>query len=158
MNVTKGSRLLGAVAALVLVLPACDREPETDDQATGSVTGEEVRAARSDWSEAANMHVDSANAAYRADDLQGALRHYQAALEAAGDSKTAKVTAYFGIYMVQNALGDSVAAAAAMQEAQKLSPEASLMHGAMPMGGAGMGAPGATPPQTPNDSIHRRPQ
>ena len=156
MNVKSGGRLLAAAAVLALVLPACNRGPEGDDQTTGSVTGEDVRAARSDWSEAANIQVDSANAAYRADDYQAALRHYEAALAAAGDSKTAKVTAYFGIYMVQNALGDSVAAAAAMQKAQEISPEASLMHGAMPMGG--MGAPGATPPQTPDDSIHRRPR
>ena len=156
MNVKSGSRVAAAVAVLVVALPACDRGPEGDDQATGSMTGEEVRAARSDWTEAANVHVDSANAAYRADDYPAALRHYEAALEAAGDSKTAQVTAYFGIYMVQNARGDSAAAAAAMQKAQEISPEASMMHGAMPMGG--MGAPGAVPPQTPDDSIHRRQQ
>lgn len=151
MKSMTGTRLLAAAAVLALALPACNRGPEGDDQATGTMTGEDVRAARSDWSEAASMHIDSANAAYRADDLQGALRHYEAALTAAGDSKTAKVTSYFGIYMVQNALGDSAAAAAAMQKAQELAPEASMMHGAMPMG-----TPGAMPPQTPDDSIHRR--
>lgn len=145
------TRWFAGLALVTLSLAACNRAPEDGDQQTGSMTGEDVKAARSDWPEAAAIAVDSGNAAYKAKDLQGALRHYEAALAAAGDSKSAKVTSYFGIYMVQVALGDSVAAAQAMAKAQEIAPEASLIHG------TGMPSDSThAAPRTPDDSIHRR--
>lgn len=143
-------RWLAGIAMLTLSLGACNRAPEAEDQQTGSVTGEDVKAARADWPEAAVAQVDSGNAAYRADDLQKALRHYEAALEAAGGSESAKVTSYFGIYMVQVALGDTLAAQQAMAKAQQIAPGASLIHG------TGMPLDSSAAPRTPDDSIHRR--
>lgn len=127
---------------------ACREQP--DDQQTGSLSGDEVRAVRADWPAGVSAQIDSGNEAYKAKDYDAARRHYQEALRLAGDMKEPRVTGYFGLYMVEHAVGDTVAAAAAMKEAQALAPEASLMHG-MPGDSLRQAAP-----RTPDDSIHRR--
>lgn len=145
---SKSSRMarLLLVALVGAGLGAC-RE-QADDQQTGSITPEEVRAVRADWPQGVSPQIDSGNDAYKAKNYDAARKHYQEALRLAGDMKEPRVTAYFGIYMVEAAVGDSTAAAAAMQEAQKLAPEASLMHG-MP------DSLRQAAPRTPDDSIHR---
>jgi tetratricopeptide (TPR) repeat protein len=137
------------LALLAAGASGCREQPE--DQQTGSLSGDEVRAVRADWPEGVSAQIDSGNAAYKAKDYDTARRHYQQALSMSGDMKEPKVTGYFGLYMVEHAVGDSVAAAAAMREAQALAPEASLMHG-MPGDSLRQAAP-----RTPDDSIHRRP-
>jgi tetratricopeptide (TPR) repeat protein len=144
-------RVMGVLAAAVFAgaaLSGCREQP--DDQQTGSLTGEEVKAVRADWPAGVSALVDSGNAAYSAKNYDAARRHYQEALRLADDMKEPKVTAYFGLYMVEHAVGDSTAAAAAMQQAQALAPEASLMHG-MPGDSLRQAAP-----RTPQDSIHQR--
>jgi tetratricopeptide (TPR) repeat protein len=151
-----GRMTVRALAALLLaggVLAGCERDAEPEDQATGSVTGEQVRGARQDWPAGAGAHLDSANAAFAAEDHQGALRHYQAMLAMDDAPRNVHVTAWFGVYMTQSALGDTAAANAAAARLQELAPDASLMHGnPMSPGSAG------TAPVAPNDSIHRQGQ
>jgi tetratricopeptide (TPR) repeat protein len=138
-----------ALATAALVAAGCDRPAATDDQTTGSVTGDEARAARAGWPAAADAHLDSANSAFSAKSYQDALRHYQAMLDLGDMPENAKVTAYFGLYMTHSALGDTVAARAAADRLQELAPNASLMHGPM------MGDSTSASPAPPDDSIHR---
>jgi hypothetical protein len=140
--------LLAVMAALVLA--ACERQGAGDDQTTGSVTQEEARGSRQGWPAAAGAHLDSGNAAFSAKNHQDALRHYQAILKLEGAPKGAMVAAYFGVYMTQSALGDTVAAGAAAAKLQELVPNASLLHGNPMMGDSARPAP-----IPPNDSIHR---
>jgi Flp pilus assembly protein TadD len=69
-------------------------------------------------------HLDSGTSAYREGSLEEAGRHYRAAAEA--DPELA--AAWFGIYMVENALGDAEAADSALQKARSLAPGASIIH------------------------------
>lgn len=148
MTTTVKVRVLAVALAAGVGVSACREQP--DDQMTGSMSGEAVKAVRADWPAGVSLQVDSGNDAYKARDYDRARRHYQEALRMAGDMKEPKVTAYFGLFMVENAVGDSVAATAAMTQAQALAPEASLMHG-MPHDSLRQAAP-----RTPQDSIHQR--
>ncbi|HSJ15248.1 MAG TPA: hypothetical protein VK939_12580 [Longimicrobiales bacterium] len=148
MKTSRRVRVLAIALATGAAASACRERP--DDQMTGSMTGEEVRAVRADWPAGVSAQVDSGNDAFKARDYDAARGHYQEALRLAGDMKEPKVTAYFGLFMVENAVGDSVAATAAMTQAQALAPEASLMHG-MPHDSLREAAP-----RTPQDSIHQR--
>lgn len=107
---------LAAVACL-----ACDRP---DDQPTGSISADDVRAAADQYSPAVRASLDSGNAAYRAGDHAGALRHYERAASADDDA----AAAWFGVAMAQRALGDSAAAARALERVRDLAPGATLMH------------------------------
>jgi hypothetical protein len=150
MHVRVGLNSLLAVAAAALMLGACERQGAGDDQTTGSVTPEDADAARAGWPAPATAHLDSANRAFSAKNYQEALRNYQAMLDLRGTPDNVKVTAYFGVYMTQSALGDSVAARAAAERLQELEPGASLLHG-NPM----TGDSSQPPPRAPDDSIHR---
>ncbi|MBI4205104.1 MAG: hypothetical protein HY527_08765 [Betaproteobacteria bacterium] len=108
-----------AAAALAIAL-GC----RPDDQETGSIEAADVRGARSDVSPEVAMHLDSGNAAYRAGDYPGALRHYRAIVRA--DDKHA--AGWFGIYMAQLALGNAPAADSALKRAQKRARGATLIH------------------------------
>lgn len=114
-------RLLG-LAALPL-LAACPPE----DQRTGTVDQEEIVQA---MSPEARAQLDSANAAYREDDYETALRYFQRVAEMAPDD----ATGWFGIFMAQNALGNAEAAAEALEEARSRAPGASLIHDTVPPG------------------------
>lgn len=70
-------------------------------------------AARESLPDAVVAHLDSGNAAYRDGEYGRALRHYRSA--AAADSTVA--AAWFGVYMAERALGDSVAADSALRRA-----------------------------------------
>jgi len=133
-----------------LVLGGCKREDASNDQTTGSVTPQEVENSRVGWPEGAGAQLDSGNAAYSAKDYQEALRHYRTIAELADAPQNLKVTAYFGLWMANSALGDTAATQAARDELQKLAPDASLMHGP-PMAIDTTNAA----PAPPNDSIHR---
>jgi tetratricopeptide (TPR) repeat protein len=73
-------------------------------------------------------HIDEGNAAYRAKDYEGALRHYQQA----ADKDPKQATAWFGVAMAASALGDEALAESARQRVQQLDPN---------LGGASHGAP-----------------
>ena len=120
----RSSSLIGAM--LAVALGACDRP---DDQETGSISADDVRAAAEELSPGVRAALDSGNAAYRNHEWQNALDHYERA--AAQDEDA--TAAWFGIYMAQRALGDSAAAQEALARAQDLAPGATLMH---PGGGA----------------------
>jgi predicted TPR repeat methyltransferase len=64
------------------------------------------------------MRLDSANAAFEADDFEGALRHYQAVTEGA----PGVAAGWFGMYMVHDARGEEAAAAEALARARELAP------------------------------------
>jgi tetratricopeptide (TPR) repeat protein len=68
--------------------------------------------------------VDSGNAAFKAKDYQRALGHYREATRLDDDA----AAPWFGIYMVQRALGNLAAADSALKRAQKVAPGASLIH------------------------------
>lgn len=151
MHARVGLKSLLAAAAAVLVLGACDRQGAGDDQTTGEVTQEDAANAREGWPAEATAHLDSANRAFSAKNYQEALRNYQALLELRGTPENVRVTAYFGIYMTQSALGDTMAARAAAEKLQEMRPGSSLLQHGNPMMGDSMGAA----PRPPNDSIHR---
>jgi tetratricopeptide (TPR) repeat protein len=140
---------LALLAVVALATTGCEREPAPQDQATGSVTGQDMQAARAGWPAGASEHLDSANAAFSAKNHQEALRHYQALLDLRDAPRSLQTTAYFGLYMTYSALGDTAQANAATAKLQELEPDASLMHG-NPMLGDSASAPAA-----PDDSIHR---
>jgi tetratricopeptide (TPR) repeat protein len=114
---------LSLVLLAVLALAAC-RQDRLDDQRTETVTPQTMEQARAGWPEGLAALVDSANAAYSAQDYDGAVELYRQAAELAPT-----VTApWFGIYMAEHARGNIAAADSAMARAQSLSPDASLIH------------------------------
>lgn len=108
-------------AAMTLLLIGCERP---DDQETGSISRDDIRQARQNLDPAVAAALDSGNAAYRRDDYEAALQHYQQAVEL----EDGLAAAWFGIYMANLALGNVEEANAAVERAQSLAPEASLMH------------------------------
>lgn len=140
-----------SVVALIAVFAvvSCNKKPAGEDQKTGDVTSEDVKAAREGWPEEASKELDAANESYRQKDYKAALEHYENMLKGNESNRDIAVTGYFGIYMTQTALGDSTAASAAQAKLQSLAPDASLLqHGAM------TDSLKRTAPQTPQDSVH----
>ena len=95
-----------------------------EDQTTGSIEAEDVKQERAQRSPQFIAQLDSGNAAYRAQDYERALRHYQEVTrinekEAAG---------WFGIYMTELVRGNAAAADLALKRAQERAPGASLIH------------------------------
>lgn len=112
--------VLAAVLALcVPVVGACT----PDDQRTESldVQGPSTRAQLPPEVVEA---LDAGSEAYRADDFEGALEHYTRAAELAPD----EASGWFGVYMANEALGDTAAAEAALETARELAPGASIIH------------------------------
>lgn len=114
-------RAFFAGAAVLLLTTACQ---QPDDQATGSISREDVQQARENLDPDVADAIDSGNAAYRDQEYQVALEHYQRAAEL--DEELA--AAWFGIYMAQLALGNAEAANDAMDRAQSLAPDANMIH------------------------------
>jgi tetratricopeptide (TPR) repeat protein len=105
--------LLSAVA----VGAAC----QTDDAAANRVTlGEaaEQQQQGGGLPAAIQTHIDEGNAAYRAKDYEGALKHYQAAAE----QDPNQPTPWFGVAMAASAMGDEELAESARQRVQQLDP------------------------------------
>lgn len=107
--------------AALLLITACQ---SGDDQETGSISRDEVMEAREGLDPEMVEALDQGNAAYREDDYEEALRHYENAAEIADDV----AAVWFGIYMANLALGNAEAADSAMARARTLAPEASLIH------------------------------
>ena len=105
-----------------LLLSACG--PTGDDQETGSISREDVAAARSSLPPEVVAALDSGNVAYRSGSLEAARRHYTAATRARDDV----AAAWFGLYMAELALGNADAAQAALGRARELAPGASLIR------------------------------
>lgn len=119
----KRSTMLGCALTAALGLGCTP-----DDQPTGSISAEDVHGAADRFAPEVRAQLDSGNAAYRRHDWQGALGHYQAAADHDPDA----TAAWFGVYMAQRALGDTVAAGQALQRARELAPGASIIHPVQP--------------------------
>lgn len=115
---------------VVLALSAC-RSPETDAPRIPT-----------------NAQLDSGNASLTVGDPASALRHYRAAT--ADDEAAA--AAWFGVYLANRELGDTIAAAEAISRVQKLVPEAEAvqtLHDPDIAGSHPVTAPHATPRPRP---------
>ncbi|HSM06474.1 MAG TPA: hypothetical protein VK858_17765 [Longimicrobiales bacterium] len=115
MNVTK--RRLLRVAVTALALGACTPDDQRTDSLDPTTAGRDIPGA-------ALAQLDSGNAAFRAADYEGALAHYRRVTEIVPDD----ATGWFGIYMAQEALGNTAAADSAIEEARKRNPGASLIR------------------------------
>lgn len=113
------SRSLLCVLALA-VLPACRPDAESMD----STDPEHILQDRESLRPEVVAHIDSGSVAFRNDDFDGALMHYARATDLAPDFGAA----WFGVYMVEQARGNTEAAAEALARAQKVMPGASLLH------------------------------
>jgi len=114
--------LRGLVAALLLLAVVVSCRP--DDQTTDSLDAERGMQAREDMPPAAVAQLDSGTAAFRADDLEAALRHYTRVTEIAPDIGAG----WFGVYMAAEALGDTERAEQALERARSVVPGATLLH------------------------------
>lgn len=114
--------LSGLMAAVILLGTATSCRP--DDQRTDTLDAQQGMQAREDMPPAAVAQLDSGTAAYRADDFEGALRHYTRVTEIAPDAGAG----WFGVYMAEHALGHVDRAAEAMERARGLVPGATLLH------------------------------
>ena len=106
-----------ALGWVLLALTGCLPDDQRTDSVDPSTAGRELPAE-------AMAQLDSGNVAYRAGDFQGALAHYLRVTEMAPDD----ATGWFGIYMAQEALGNTAAADSAIAEARKRNPGASLIR------------------------------
>jgi hypothetical protein len=110
----RGPCLIAACAAAVLVSACRDAQP-VPDQRTHTIAGdEELRAARSGWPAGVAALVDSANAAYSAQDYGRASMLYREAAQRAPDLRVV----WFGIYIAEHARGNLPAADSALARAQ----------------------------------------
>ena len=108
---------------VLAVLVAIGCKPP-DDQETGSIEQEDVRAARRELAPATRAQLDSGNAAFKEKDWERALRHYREVTRL--DAET--TAGWFGVYMVEQARGNAVAADSALERAQSLQPGATLLR------------------------------
>jgi tetratricopeptide (TPR) repeat protein len=116
-----------AATLLALVATGCRPGP-SDDQATGTMRAEDIRAARQQLAPEVREQLDSGNAAYSAERYEDALRHYQTAARLDESSPAA----WFGIYMAESARGNPEQAEAAIRRAHDLAPESSLIEPGTP--------------------------
>jgi len=108
-----------AVALLSLTLGAC----RPDDQRTDSIDPTSG-GGRTSMSPEAVARLDSGNVAYRAGDYESAMAHYRRVTELEPDASAG----WFGVSMVQRALGNQASADSAYERVQSLAPGASLVH------------------------------
>lgn len=102
------------------LLPACRPDPQ-GDEATDPGHVLEDRAA---LPPEVTAHLDSGSVAFRNDDFDQAFIHYERAAEIAPDFGAA----WFGVYMVERARGNTEAAESALARAQQTMPGATLLH------------------------------
>jgi len=113
------------LATVLLLAWAASCSPAPEDQRTDTMNvPQAVRRERESLPVEVTAQLDSGSAAFRADDYQAALAHYAKATEIAPDV----AAAWFGVYMAQEALGDSAAARDALAKAQAAEPGATLIH------------------------------
>jgi len=144
--------LLAATLVAALLSAGCGRSQPPGRDAAQAPAATASGAPRMELG--AGVQLDSGNSSYRAKDYAGALAHYR---NAAGRDPSL-VAAWFGIYMAQTAMGNTVGADSAMQKVQALAPGTMSAHPATgatgatgasgSAGGTGAGA-GALPPGHP---------
>jgi len=112
-----------ALTLVLLLAAAASCRP--DDQRTDTMDVQQaIQQERENLPVEVVAHLDSGSAAFRRDDHQAALDHYTKASEI--DPNVA--AAWFGIYMAQQALGNTAAADEALAKAQSVEPGATLLH------------------------------
>lgn len=124
--------VISTVGALIVGVAGCVPE----DQRTDSVNPEVGRQNRAEWPEDVIVQVDSGNQAIRTEDAEQALGHYLRAVEEAPDNSTA----WFGVYMAHNLLGNAAAADSAMARVRDLAPGATLVQPVPDSSGSNGGA------------------
>lgn len=113
------------LAVPLLLLPACGGE---DGARAGSGAREAGRQPRAHLPLRVSAQLDSGNQAYREKDFEGAREHFRTAIRL--DSAVA--SAWFGVYMAEEALGNQAAAREALQRADSLSGETPVPRGRPP--------------------------
>lgn len=127
-----GRLVRGAAACAVVTLALGGCRP--DDQRTDTIDPE--TSGRAELSPETLAQIDSGNAAYRRGEYEAAATSFRAATASAPDNPTG----WFGVYMAEQALGDTAAADSALATARSLAPGASLIR--PPSGGDGGGSEG----------------
>jgi Flp pilus assembly protein TadD len=108
------------VLALAVAVVGCAPE----DQRTDTIDLQAAEEARADLDPETVAQLDSGNVAFRARDMDRAVRHYRRVTELAPDL----AAGWFGVYMTETMRGNTEAADSAFQQAQKLAPGASLLR------------------------------
>lgn len=115
-------RLAPIALAFLLLLTACSGESADLPSAEArSSTGAAVPA---ELPEGLQTRLDSANIAFRAGDLDGALDHFTVVT----NDEPGLAAGWYGLGMTLRALGDTVAADSAMMRVHELAPELPLEH------------------------------
>lgn len=108
------------LATAVVTLGAC----RPDTQRTDSVDPGAGVEDRASWDPEMVEHLDAGNAAIRADSFDLARTHFAAATELEPEV----AAGWFGLYMAERGLGNTEAAQAALERAQRLAAGATLIH------------------------------
>jgi hypothetical protein len=97
------------------VMTAC-RAEEPTERPVAEVSSDELQAARAHWPAGVAVLVDSARAAYSAQNYVSALALYRRAAVLAPDLRAA----WYGVYIAEHARGNVMAADSALARAQQL--------------------------------------
>ena len=108
------------VVLMLLAVHSC----RPDDQRTDTLDPIEGMLAREDMPPEVVAQLDSGSIQFRADSFEVALAHYRRVTEMVPEA----AAGWFGVYMAQQALGNSDAAAEALQKTQDAVPGASLVY------------------------------
>lgn len=109
---------------LVLLIAAAVSCGPEEDQRTDTMDVQQAAQQRKSLPVEVVAQLDSGTAAFKADDYQAALGHYTKATEIEPNL----AAAWFGVYMAQQALGDTDAAREALEKAQNVEPGATLLQ------------------------------
>ena len=109
-------------ACVLVVAAAFSCRP--NDQQTDTLDPEEAMQARENMPPAVLAQLDSGSSAFRSHDFEAALLHYSKVTEIAPELGAG----WFGVYMVQDALGNEQDAAEALARARALVPGATLIR------------------------------
>jgi hypothetical protein len=107
-----------ALLSVIVLLVACT-DPQPDTHADGTADPSDSAAATNAGPAslaALSAVLDSAREAYEAGNPAGALAHYRNAIE----SDSTLAAAWFGVFITQRALGDTVAADSAFRRSRRL--------------------------------------
>lgn len=105
------------IVALALGLAACPPDDQRTDTLDPTSAGQRL-------AEEARAQLDSGNAAFRAEDFERAIEHFERVAELAPDD----ATGWFGLFMAYEAMGDKAAADSVLAVARSKAPGASLIR------------------------------
>ncbi|MEX2531092.1 MAG: hypothetical protein WD960_10000 [Gemmatimonadota bacterium] len=117
-----GTALLASLILGMTLLSGCNQDDGSDRVPLDDQGG--LEEAVEDLPEGIQQQLDSANAAYRGQDYEGALRHYGEVTRLA----PGLAAGWYGIGMTHMALGNGEAADSAMMRVHELAPEVPLVH------------------------------